>query len=215
MQTNDPGPKPSLDNGRDECRTAHPPRIETTRLVLTEHSRDDLDPLAAMWADPDVVRHIGGKPSSRQESWTRLLRNRGLWPILGYGYWAVRERRTGRFVGEVGFADFQRATRPPIGGMPEAGWVLATWAHGIGYASEAVAAALTWLDQARRFHEVVCLIDNGNAASLRIAMKNGFLPAGEVELGEATIPLYSRHRGNREADPAAVRPGPPATEIGC
>ena len=35
-------------------------RIETARLVLTEHRREDLEPLAAMWADIDVVHHIGG-----------------------------------------------------------------------------------------------------------------------------------------------------------
>jgi len=54
-----------------------PPTIETARLVLGAHSAGDLDAFAAMWADLAVVRHIGGQPSSRQESWHRLLRHRG------------------------------------------------------------------------------------------------------------------------------------------
>ena len=70
-----------------------PPGLETDRLVLDGHRADDLDPLAAMWADERVVHHVGGRASTRQESWFRLLRYRGLWPVLGYGYWAVREKQ--------------------------------------------------------------------------------------------------------------------------
>nr|WP_321983002.1 GNAT family N-acetyltransferase [uncultured Lichenicoccus sp.] len=172
----------------------HPPRIETPRLVLDAHRLEDFEPMAAMWADPDVVRHIGGKPSSRQESWYRLLRNRGLWPILGYGIWAVRDRQTGRFVGEVGCADFQRATEPSISGTPEAGWVIAAWAQRRGFASEAVAAALAWLDRSHRFRRTICLIDSENVASLRIAANNGFQPAGAVGLDGKQVPLFSRDR---------------------
>lgn len=185
--------------------TASPARLETPRLVLDGHTRDDFEPLAALWADPEVVRHISGKPSTRQESWARLLRYRGLWSILGYGYWAVRERETGRFIGDVGFADFKRDAQPSMSGVPEAGWVLTTRAHGRGYASEAVAAALAWLDRSERFHEVVCLIDSANPASLRIAKKMGFLPTGNVELGGEKVPLFRRYRGSR--DPASA--GPP------
>ena len=174
------------------------PRIETARLVLTEHRREDFEPLAAMWADIGVVRHISAKPSSREESWSRLLRYRGLWPILGYGYWAVRERDTGRFVGDVGFADFHRATHPLISGQPEAGWVLATWAHGKGYGSEAVAAALPWLDRSLCPERVVCLVDSRNLASTRIAEKNGFRPAGSVELKGESVPLFARTHGRAQ-----------------
>ena len=170
------------------------PRIETPRLVLAEHKREDFEPLAAMWADIDVVRHISGKPSSSQRSWSRLLHYRGLWPILGYGYWAIREKETGRFVGDVGFADFHRDAKPSISGQPEAGWVLAKWAHGRGYGSEAVAAALAWLDRSLCSDVAVCLVDSRNAASVRIAEKNGFLPAGMVELSGESVPILARTR---------------------
>ena len=85
-----------------------------------------------MWADPTVVRHIGGKPSSLEESWSRLLRYGGLWSLLGYGYWLVEERGSGAFVGEVGFADFRRELEPGFAGAPEAGWVLTAAARGRG-----------------------------------------------------------------------------------
>ncbi|WP_198284504.1 GNAT family N-acetyltransferase [Komagataeibacter europaeus] len=125
--------------------------IETERLRLSLHQPTDFDDLHAMWSDPDVVRHISGVLSSEQESWFRFLRYRGLWDILGYGYWCVRTKADGRYVGDVGFADLKRPVEPPLGAVPEAGWVLARWAHGQGFATEALRAALAWTDgRARR-----------------------------------------------------------------
>jgi RimJ/RimL family protein N-acetyltransferase len=148
------------------------PAIDTARLSLRPHELADFDALAAMWADPAVVRHIGNQPSTREESWARLLRYRGHWALLGYGFWAVRERATGAFVGEVGIADFRRDFETPLG--VEAGWVLAAGAHGKGYATEAVSAALAWGKAHAATREVAALVDVGNEASLRVARKCGF-----------------------------------------
>ncbi|HEY0776819.1 MAG TPA: GNAT family N-acetyltransferase, partial [Gemmatirosa sp.] len=122
------------------------PALDTARLTLRGHVPADVAECAAMWADPLVTRHIGGRPSSEEEVWARVLRYAGLWALLGFGYWVVRERASGRFVGEVGLADFRRDVTPPLGGAPEVGWVLAPWAHGRGFATEAVRAALAWAD---------------------------------------------------------------------
>lgn len=149
------------------------PVLETPRLKLRAHTVDDFPALAQVWAAEAVTRYIGGKPSTPTESWARLLRYRGLWPLLGYGYWAVEDKSTGRFAGDVGFADFHRMIEPPIHGFPEAGWVMSPEFHGKGYASEAVAAALQWLDTAGKGRSV-CIIDPTNSPSLRIAEKNGF-----------------------------------------
>ena len=47
-------------------------------------------------------------------------------------------------------------------------------AHGKGYASEAVAAALAWADRHVDAPKQVCIISPGNAASIRVAEKFGF-----------------------------------------
>jgi RimJ/RimL family protein N-acetyltransferase len=171
-----------------------PPRIETPRLILDGHRVEDFEPLAEMWADPAVVRHIGGRPFSRGESWMRLPRYRGLWPLLGYGYWAIREKQTGRFVGDLGFADFHREIEPSIRGVPEAGWVLASWAHGRGFASEALRAALPWLDAKPGIERSVCLIDPANGPSLRLAAKHGFRPWRTTRFRDEETALLVRTR---------------------
>jgi len=174
--------------------SSQPVRIETERLILDAHTIQDFEPLAAMWADPEVVRHITGRPSSAQDSWMRLLRYRGLWPLLGYGYWAVREKSSGRFVGDIGFADFHRLIEPSIAGIPEGGWVFAAWAHGRGFAGEALSAALAWLDAAVPVARSVCLISPENELSIRLAERNGYRNALTISFsGEATL-LLSRPR---------------------
>lgn len=150
------------------------PVIETGRLVLRGHVKADLDDCAAMWGDPEVTRFIGGKPSTREEVWARLLRYVGHWQAMDYGFWTVREKDGGRFIGEVGFADFKRTMTPSFGDTPEMGWALSPAAQGRGYASEAVGAALAWGDARFGGGRVTCMISPDNAPSLRVAEKMGF-----------------------------------------
>ena len=99
-----------------------------------------------MWKEEAVVRHITGRPSTAEESWSRLLRYAGHWTQLGFGYWALEEKATGRFIGELGLADYQRQMDPTFEGDPEIGWVLSPSAHGKGYATEAVTRVVEWAD---------------------------------------------------------------------
>ncbi len=171
------------------------PALDTERLTLRGHRLDDFADCAAMWADPVVVRHIGGRPFGGEEVWTKLLRYVGHWALLGFGYWVVRERAGGRFVGEVGFADFHRDIAPPLAGTPEIGWALAAWAHGRGFATEAVRAAVAWGDAHFDGARTVCLIDPANAASLRVAAKCGYREAARTSYhGEPTILFERRAR---------------------
>ena len=148
--------------------------METERLTLRRHRVTDLDDCVAMWADPRVTRHIGGRPFTAEEVWTKLLRYAGHWSLLGFGYWVAHEKESGRFVGEVGFADFKRDLVPSLDDRPELGWALASRAHGKGYATEAVRAALAWGDAHFGSKPTVCLIHPDNLPSLRVAAKAGY-----------------------------------------
>src|SRR5258706_15414003 len=113
------------------------PTFETPRMIFRPHGLEDFEDCAAMWADPLVARYLSGKPSTREESWARLTRYAGHWKLLGFGYWAVREKASGRFVGDVGLSNFHRDITPSLDGQPEAGWVLTSSAQGLGFATEA------------------------------------------------------------------------------
>nr|MDQ2680323.1 GNAT family N-acetyltransferase [Candidatus Eremiobacteraeota bacterium] len=122
------------------------PVLETERLRLRGHRVGDLDASAAMWADPVVRRYTGATPSTLLQSWSRMRGYVGHWVLLGFGYWVVEERVTANFIGELGFADFKRGV-PEIEGIPEIGWALTRAAHGKGYATEGVRAAIAWGEQ--------------------------------------------------------------------
>lgn len=168
-----------------------PPILETERLVLSGHTVADFAPLTAMWSEPAVVAQISGASPTPREAWMRILSYRGLWPLLGFGYWAVREKSSGRYAGDLGFADFHRPVDPPITGIPEAGWALAPWAQGKGYATEALAGALAWLD-GQGADRSVCLIAPGNRPSIRVAEKAGYRTPQSILMNGDEKRLYTR-----------------------
>jgi RimJ/RimL family protein N-acetyltransferase len=146
-----------------------------------------------MWRDESVTKFIGGRPHTGEESWARLLRYRGHWSLMGYGYWLVEERVTGAFVGEVGLADYRRAIEPPFDGVPEIGWVLSPAHHGKGYATEAVAAALQWAGDQLGADLVVCLIHPENKASLKLAQRFGFTERVRTSFRDQTAIVLEKH----------------------
>lgn len=150
------------------------PVITTERLRMRAHRPSDLATCHAIWSDPEVVRYIGGRPSSVEETWRRMLTYAGLWSLLGFGYWAVEEKHTGAHVGDIGLAEFERELEPSLRGMVEFGWVLVRTAHGKGYASEAVAAIDAWQRAHLPGRRAVCIITPENRASIHVAEKAGF-----------------------------------------
>lgn len=170
------------------------PTLRTQRLTLTPHTPADLEECAAMWADPSVTEHLGGRPLTREECWRNIQRYVGHWTLFGYGYLTVRETATDAFLGEVGLMDSRRDTEPGFEGTPEAGWAFAPAAGGRGFAREAVAALLEWAD-GRGIARTVCIVDYANARSVRLAEAVGYRPAGEVAYRDARTRLFERRAG--------------------
>jgi RimJ/RimL family protein N-acetyltransferase len=176
---------------------ALPSDVDTERLTLRRPRLEDFEDSFALWSDPVVVRYITGKPATREDVWARLLRYVGHWELMRFGFWTVREKSTGRFVGEVGLANFRREFQPPLGDDKEAGWVMAASAHGKGYATEAVRAGLAWAESRFGPERVVCIIAPENTASDNVARKCGFRAYGRGSYkGEASV-MYERLPGTK------------------
>lgn len=170
------------------------PTIQTRRLKLRAHSSSDLATCLQLWTDPQVYRPIGGKAATEQEAWWRILRYRGLWEVLGYGYWVIEDLATGKMIGEIGFADFKRELPTSMGGVPEAGWVLSSQFHGLGFASEALQAILKWADSVAKFDRTFCIINPENKVSIHLARKGGYQSVATVQyLGHEVI-VFERSR---------------------
>ncbi len=149
------------------------PTINTSNLTLRAMRPEDFERYASIWADPDVVRHIGGTARSRDQSWKAFLTNAGHWQMTGFGQWAVELHRTKQMVGQVGFFFAQRALGEDFDRWPEAGWVLAPEAQGQGFGREAVRAAHEWFDRVVT-GPLVCLMDPEHLRSQSLAETMGY-----------------------------------------
>ncbi len=168
------------------------PVLETERLRLRPHTVDDFDDCVAMWSDPEVARYTVGKPAPAPQTWKRILAYRGHWAMLGFGYWAVEEKATGRFIGELGFAEHKRDMQPSIEGTPELGWALIPDAQGKGYATEALRAAVAWGDAHFGSVRTACIISEENQRSFRVAEKLGYKEFFRTSKDGATTVVLNR-----------------------
>jgi RimJ/RimL family protein N-acetyltransferase len=165
--------------------------IETERLELRVPVAADLAAVATLWKDPELVKFIGRRPLSREQAWQRLQRNVGHWALANYGVFAVIERGSGQYVGEVGIANFERDVVPPIGKF-EMGWIISPLVQGRGYASEAVRAVLALHDRHYPGQVASCAIHAEHAASLRVAAKAGFVERTRTTYGDDPTVILDR-----------------------
>jgi RimJ/RimL family protein N-acetyltransferase len=175
-------------------RLTSAPVLETQRTILRPHRLEDFDAYCAMGIEPAVFRFIGGRARSREESWQRLLRHPGMWSLLGFGFWAVEDKASGRFIGEVGFHELKRAIEPSIDGTPEAGWSLMTDMQGLRLGTEIMRRVLQWGDEMLASPRTVCLIDPENTASLGVARKCDFHPYARTTYNDQPAILLERPR---------------------
>ena len=168
--------------------------VETERLILRIYDLGHFPGFLDLSSDPDTFRFSERGPMSCEEAWARLLRHVGHWSALGYGPFAIEDKESGRFAGEAGFCDFRRGLGPQFDGAPEAFWAIAGWARGRGYATEAAAAALDWMEGRFGTERSVCLIHHRNKASLNVAAKLGYGAFGRCRYRGYPALLHERPR---------------------
>lgn len=151
--------------------------IETERLVIRAF-RPALDSteMAAVYADPDVMRYIpGGALAGVGE--VRVLLESYAEAQVAYGFssWGVGERATGTLIGDVGFGVFE-----PTGDI-ELGYTFARSAWGFGYATEAARACLAAGLKHLAVPRIIAAVDVDNEASIRLAERIGMTRRETVE----------------------------------
>ncbi len=174
--------------------------VETPRLVLRMYGRRDRENLHRRLSDPEMFHFSHRGPMSHEESWSMLLRHVGHWQLCGYGVFAVVEKGSGRVIGETGVCDFQRRLGPEFDNFPEITWSIDTAFQGRGYAPEAAAAALDWLDHEYGKKRTVCLIHEDNAASIAVAEKLAYRRFNRCPYRNYTAFLMVRDAGLEPSD---------------
>ncbi len=167
------------------------PTINTPRITLRAMRREDFPRFAEIWATPEVVAHITGKPWPKTRSWDAFLRNAGHWQIVGFGQWAIQVHGQANMVGQTGFFFGSRGFGEDFDPYPEAGWVLDPSVHGQGLGLEAARAAHDWFDRVI-VGPSVCIITPDNEGSLRVAGALGYRLLRKVKMDGDLVHLMSR-----------------------
>ena len=147
--------------------------IATDRLTLRPFTPGDVDPLHAIWADPEVGPWVGGTHTDVAESIEELEEHLRHQERHGFGFWAVEETSSGRVIGEVGLMFFE-GHGPEV----EIGWCIASDVWGHGYAGEAASA---WLGVGFRdlgLDRVLAVVLPTNARSRRLCGRLGMRETG-------------------------------------
>lgn len=149
--------------------------LETPRLRLRELTPGDLDFVATMLADPEVMRYYP-KTYSRAEAREWLDRQIARYRAHGHGLWLVEDPATGQSIGQVGLLlqQVEGQIEPEIGYLIHAPF----WRR--GYATEAALGVRrhAWGVLARR--RLISLIRPENLPSQGVARKLGMRPEREV-----------------------------------
>ena len=140
--------------------------IETERLRLRMLRDADLDDLAALFADPDVMRYVGtGQPCDRSEAQKALASIVAHWNRHGFGRWAIEDKNTREFVGYGGLRS--------LFGTPEVVYHFARRHWGKGLATEVARASLNFGFNVKGFDRIVAIAKPANTASIHVMEKIG------------------------------------------
>jgi RimJ/RimL family protein N-acetyltransferase len=143
-----------------------PEPIKTERLVLRASDARDRRAFIDLLTLPEVNTYLGG-PRPRDEVERETPEVPEQWP----GSFVVD--LDGSMIGQILLRRPDRHRSAAVGKV-DLGYLFLPHAWGFGYATEACAAALGWLDGALPGEPVVLATQTANTASMRLAARLGF-----------------------------------------
>lgn len=159
--------------------------LETEHLLFRPLTLADLDDMAALYADPEVMRYLGG-PRSRDEVQRVLNGYIQEYQTYGHSFFATIDKEEQRFIGHCGLLNQEVEGNPEV----ELAYVLARpyWQRGL--ALEGALALKEYGLQQRGFPRLVSLIPPENLASIHIAEKIGMHYDRDVDQWGQHFRLY-------------------------
>lgn len=165
--------------------------LETERLILRHLEPGDLESLYALYSDPEIRQFYPEGVLTLEETRAELE-----WFLHGHprhpelGLWATILKSSGEFLGRCGLLPWELEGKHEV----EVAYLIAKTHWGQGLGTEAAQGVLDYGFKQLHLPRLVCLIDEGNEASKRVAEKIGmqFERTGEDELGPYL--LYSQNQ---------------------
>jgi [ribosomal protein S5]-alanine N-acetyltransferase len=143
--------------------------LETPRLLLRNFQLDDIPQLAAILADPQVMKFAPNGVLSTAETEAKVAGFMRSYQTFGFGKWAVIHKASLELIGYCGIA-LENIDQHP---EREVGYRLATRYWGQGLATEAAAATVKYGLQQLKLPYLLGIVARANVASVRVLEKVG------------------------------------------
>ncbi|MEO8702296.1 MAG: GNAT family N-acetyltransferase [Kofleriaceae bacterium] len=157
--------------------------LRTDRMLLRRWRPEDLEPYAALCADPVVMEHFPAL-MTRAESAASIERMTAHFDREGFGLWAVEVPGVAAC---IGFTGLSRPTFLPA--EVEVGWRLARAYWGAGYATEAARAALQVGFETYHLPEIISMTAPANVRSQAVMLRLGFTRDATADFEHPSIPV--------------------------
>lgn len=142
------------------------PTLETERLILRGWRVEDHLSFAELCADEQLMRYVGGVMHPA-DAWRRMAAYMGLWPLRGYGVFALQDKASGKLAGYCGI------NHPEAFPAREINWGLTRRFLGRGLVTEAATRVRAYAFDTLGFERIDSCIVPENEASQRVAMRLG------------------------------------------
>ena len=165
--------------------------LRTERLLLRRWRDADLEPFAALNADPAVMEHFPAvHDRSRSDAAARRFEQH--LEQHGWGVWAVERLDTGEFIGFTGLTPVPDDL--PLSPGVEIGWRLAHAHWGRGFAPEAARAGLRVAFASLGLPEVVSFTSHANDRSQSVMRSIGLRRRPAADFDHPRFPDWPGRR---------------------
>lgn len=173
--------------------------VETERLVLRPWTEDDVEPLAAIFAEPAFWHYPFGRGFSREETERFLERQLRDWASNGFGSWAATLKSEERLIGYIGLA--VPSWLPQVMPAVEVGWRLHPDHWGKGLATEGGRASVHHGFRELALDRIIAIVMPENVASRRVIAKLGMVEVATTVDAERDVALEIHEITRRQWEP--------------
>lgn len=175
--------------------------LATPRLILRQWRDSDLQIMAEINQDPQVMEHFPA-PKTLEETQNFIVGNRALYDQVGYFLYAVELKDTHGLIGWVGLQPV--GDEMPCAPAIEIGWRIGTKYWGKGYASEAAQAVVDHAFNTLGLNELVSFTTTTNKRSEKLMQRLGFMRSEKDDFDHPKIAeghVLRRHIFYRKLNP--------------
>ncbi len=160
--------------------------LQTNRLVFREFTQADVDKLFLLLSDPIVMRYCSGTINiTGTQKWLDIAIES--YKKYGYDYWAVYERSTGAFIGQIGILNQE------IEGKQEncLAFMIGKEYWNKGYATEGAIACINYAFKSLKLKKLIATVEPENLQSISVLKKIGMEYTREANYANEKVNIYS------------------------